>query len=60
MAELVCDIDHRTAGGEHERGLRVNEWVFGTTLIVAGPLSVRLSLPALRAPHDGRARRSGV
>jgi hypothetical protein len=29
-------------------GLRVNEWVFGATLLVAGALSARLVIPALR------------
>jgi phosphatidylglycerol---prolipoprotein diacylglyceryl transferase len=54
LESMRVDYAHRLLG------FRVNEWVFGATLIVAGALSARLLLPALRAAQAGRARRSGV
>jgi prolipoprotein diacylglyceryl transferase len=54
LESMRVDYAHRLLG------LRVNEWVFGATLIVAGALSARLLLPALRAAQAGRARRSRV
>jgi prolipoprotein diacylglyceryl transferase len=54
LESMRVDYAHRLLG------LRVNEWVFGATLIVAGALGTRLLLPALRASRGGRARGSGV
>ena len=52
---MRVDYAHRVLG------LRVNQWVFGCTLLVAGALGVRLLLPALRAaaPPAGSGRGSG-
>ena len=54
LESMRVDYAHRLLG------LRVNEWVFGVTLIVTGALSARLLLPALRAaaPRAGRGRGS--
>ena len=53
LESMRVDYAHRLLG------LRVNEWVFGVTLIVAGALSARLLLPALRAPASSAGRGRG-
>ena len=51
LESMRVDYAHRLLG------LRVNQWVFGATLVIAGLLSARLLIPALRASRTGDAPR---